>query len=169
MNELPKIVGIDANVLVLWNGEETDRRLRVQHLFDRLDRAKGKLIIPTPALAEFLVHADQAGLDIVALLQKRSSVIIGSFDTAAAFEASQMDAAALGRRNKRDGSDEPWQRVKLDRQVVAVAKVHGARLIVSDDDGVRKVARRQGIEVMTVEELPFPDEKRQAPLPIPRA
>ncbi len=136
---------------------------------ERLDKVKGKLIIPTPALAEYLVHADQAGLDTVALLQKRASVTIANFDTAAAFETSQMDAAALGRGNKRDGAEEPWQRVKIDRQVVAVAKVHGARLIVSDDEGVRKAAARQGIAVMSIDELHFPDDKRQSPLPIPPA
>lgn len=167
MKDVPKIVGIDANVLVIATGPECDRKLRIQHLMERIDKVKGKVIIPTPALAEYLVHADQSGLDTVASLQKQASVTIANFCTAAAFETSQMDAAALARGNKRDGADEPWQRVKLDRQIVGVAKVHGAKLIISDDDGVRKAAARQGIATMGVDELPFPDSKRQAPLPMP--
>lgn len=167
MNAPPKIVAIDANIIVAAVGPDCDRKTRVLHLLDQLDRQKGKLIIPTPALAEYLVHADQAGLATVNALQRRASVKVASFDLAAAFEASQMDAAALGRGNKRDGGDAAWQKVKIDRQIVAVAKVHSARLIVSDDDGVRKVAARLGIDVMSVDGLPFPDSERQTPLPIP--
>lgn len=167
MKDLPKIVGIDANVLVTAIGPDSDRKKQVLHLLDRLDKLKGKVIIPTPALAEYLVHADQAGLATVNALQKRASIKIADFDTAAAFETSQMDGAALARGNKRDGADQPWQKVKFDRQIVAVAKVHGAKLIISDDDGVRKVAARQGISTMNVDELAFPDSERQAPLPIP--
>lgn len=167
MKAVPKIVCIDANVIVAAVGPDNDRRKRITHLIEQLDKQKGKLIIPTPALAEYLVYADQAGLATVNALQRRSSVVFGTFDLPAAFEASQMDAAALGRGNKRDGSNAGWQKVKFDRQIVAVAKVHSAKLIVSDDDGVHKAAARLGIDVTSVDDLPFPDSERQAPLPIP--
>lgn len=162
----PRIVGVDANFLI-FNRESTgDRRERIDHFLSRIDKAKGKVIIPTPAIAEYLVLADKAGLALLEALQKRASVVVASFDIAAAYEASQFDAAALGRRDKRDGSEEPWQRIKIDRQIVAIAKTHGAKLIVSDDSGVRDAAARAGIPSSSVDELPLPDHARQKKLPI---
>ena len=35
--------------------------------------------------------------------------------------------------NKKDGSGEPWAKIKYDRQIVAIAKVIGASAIYSDD------------------------------------
>jgi predicted nucleic acid-binding protein len=166
MDSLPKIIAIDANVLVCLCEKSGDRKEKIDHLIAQLDKSKGKVVIPTPSIAEFLVHADQAGLGILEALQKRSSVFIASFDLAAAYENSQMDAAALGRKDKRDGSKEAWQKIKVDRQIVAIAKTQGAKFIVSDDDGVRASAARTGIKAKKIDELPLPDSAIQTKLPM---
>jgi hypothetical protein len=82
------------------------------------------------------------------------------------YENSQMDAAALGRNNKRDGGKAAWQKIKIDRQIVAIAKTQGAKFIVSDDDGVRASAARAGIKAQKIDELPLPDSARQTKLPM---
>lgn len=166
MEPLPQIVAIDANVLICNCEASGDRKEKVAHLLARLDKAKGKVIVPTPAIGEFLVQADQAGIAILQALQGRSSVVVASFDLAAAYEASLMDAAALGRGNKRDGSEQAWQKVKIDRQNVAIAKSQGAKLIVSEDKGVRDAAARVGIRAVAIDDLPLPDHARQTKLPI---
>ncbi len=166
MDELPTIVAIDANVLVCACQKKGDRREKVWHLLDSLDKKKGKIAIPTPAIAEFLVRADQAALGILDALQKKASITIASFDLAAAHENALLDAAAIGRQDKKDGSDEHWQKVKIDRQIVAIAKANGAKLIVSDDAGVRANATRAGIRSLKIDELPIPDHARQRKLPI---
>jgi hypothetical protein len=77
-------------------------------------------------------------------------------------------AAILGPQgDKKDGSDEPWQKIKVDRQVVAIGKVHGAMLAVSQDKGVRTAALRSGMQACTIEELPFDPDDAQAKLPLP--
>ncbi|WP_140726570.1 PIN domain-containing protein [Pseudomonas sp. Hp2] len=166
MDDLPAIVAIDANVLVCACQKKGDRREKVWHLLESIDKKKGKVTIPTPAIAEFLVHADQAALAVLDALQKKASISIANFDLGAAHENAQLDAAAIGRKDKRDGSEQPWQKVKIDRQIVAIAKANGAKLIVSDDAGVRANATRVGIRAMQIDDLPIPDHARQRKLPI---
>lgn len=166
MEEFPRIVAVDANFLICLCEKAGDRWEKSMYLLERLDKVKGKLIIPTPALAEFLVFADDAAIAIMDTLAKRSSVEVSSFDTAAAFEAANMDAAAIGRKNKRDGRQEPWQKIKVDRQNVAVARAKGAAMIISDDKGVRDAATRVGIRSSDIDDLALPDHARQAKLPI---
>ena len=166
MDALPKIIAVDANFLICNSESSGDRKEKVGHLLARVDKANGKVIIPTPAIAEYLVHADKAGITLLDLLQKRSSVVIANFDLPAAYEAALIDAAALGRKDKRDGSDQAWQKIKVDRQIVAIAKSQGAKLIVSDDGGVRDAAARVGISAVSIDDLPLPEHARQTKLPI---
>lgn len=65
------------------------------------------------------------------------------------------------RGDKKHGSKSAYQKVKFDRQIVAIAKSRNARLIVSDDDSLRRVALSVGLQVSTAEELPIPDDARQ--------
>lgn len=166
MDDVPAVVAVDTNVLACFCETSGDRKDKVTHLLSRIDKAKGRVIIPTPAIAEFLVHADQAGLSVLDALQNSASAYVANFDLAAAYENSLMDAAAIGRGDKRDGSLSPWQKIKIDRQVVAIAKTQGAKLIVSDDDGVCAAALRVGIRSTKIDDLPLPDSSRQAKLPI---
>lgn len=166
MDDLPVVVAVDANVLVCSCENDGERKEKVLNLLAQIDKRKGRLIIPTPAIAEFLVNAEQAGLGVLDALQKKSSVYVANFDLSAAHECALMDAAALGRKDKRDGMDQAWQKVKFDRQIVAIAKANGAKLIVSDDAGVRANAVRVGIRAMSIDELPIPDHARQVKLPI---
>lgn len=166
MDVVPTIVAVDMNVLACFCETSGERKEKVVHLLSRIDKAKGRVIIPTPAIAEFLVYADQAGLSVLDSLQGSASAYVASFDLAAAYENSLIDAAAIGRGDKRDGSALPWQKIKVDRQVVAIAKTHGAKLIVSDDDGLCAVATRVGIRSVKIDDLPLPDGSRQVSLPI---
>lgn len=158
----PRIVALDANALVCLCAPDTDlSRLKLMHLVESVDKLRGKILLPTPAVAEFLVLADQAALAVLDGLKRKASVLPAPFDLAAAFELSQMDAACIGRGDKRDGSPREWQKIKIDRQLVAIAKRFGAQLIVSEDGDVRAAALRAGIAMSSVGDLPIPDEARQ--------
>lgn len=63
------------------------------------------------------------------------------FDRAAAFECAQLDRAALGTNDKKDGLSTSWQKIKIDRQIVATGKAHGASLVISGD-GTHPTKRR---------------------------
>jgi hypothetical protein len=162
--DIPGMVAIDCNALIALCSPESDRRTKLEHVLQQLDKAKGKLLIPIPAVAEFLVHADQASLAVHDALLRKSAIRVGNFDLRAAHENALMDGAALGRGNKKDEVDAPWQKIKIDRQIVAIARAEGARLIISDDAGVRAAALRVGMSAMSVDEIPLPDSARQVPL-----
>jgi hypothetical protein len=77
-----------------------------------------------------------------------------------------MTRAALEQGDKRGGVDAPWNKIKFDRQIVAVAKVAGVTAIYSDDRQLRAFAEQQGLRVMGLADLPLPREP-ELPLPPP--
>jgi hypothetical protein len=62
-------------------------------------------------------------------------------------------------KGKKGGSDAPYQKVKFDRQIVAIAKVNRAHTIYSDDADVRKFATKAGIKAVPTWDLPIPPSK----------
>lgn len=75
-----------------------------------------------------------------------------------------MTREALRAGDKRGGSAEPWQKVKYDRQIIAIARVYGANLIYSDDDGIKTFADQIGLTVVRTWELPLPPADKQIQL-----
>lgn len=74
----------------------------------------------------------------------------------AAVELASMTREAIRAGDKKDGSLSPWQKVKIDRQIIAIARVRGATRIYSDDEGVATFAERIGIEVVQTWKMPLP-------------
>jgi len=165
----PKRILVDANFLVAWfdRGTSTADRARIEYFVDQAEKAKSRIIVPTPAIAEYLVKADVAGIEMVNKLDRKTYVLIAPFDMTSAFECSQLDRAAIGAGDKRDGVTEPWQKIKIDRQIVAIGKANGASLVVSDDDGVRNNALRVGMRASSIAQLELPKSALQAPLSFP--
>ena len=138
---------------------------RIEHLIQQLDKAKTKIIIPTPALSEALVRAGAAASQqIIEHLQKYSVFRIEPFDTRAAIEVAAMTRDALDSGKKRGGSATTWAKIKYDRQIVAIAKVCGATTIYSDDRDVRSLAKGTKISVVGLADLSLPAEKAQLDL-----
>lgn len=166
-NNFPQRIAVDANFLVAHADPSTsaDDRARIDHLFAQAEKTRSIVIIPMPALAEFLVGAEVAGLEVLDRLERRTFVQAVPFDRAAAFECALIDRAALGgSKDKKDGTDLPWQKIKVDRQVVAIAKAKGAQMIISADGGVRNNALRIGMTAVSLQELELPESARQIKL-----
>jgi hypothetical protein len=145
------------------DGTPVDRaKERIEYLVQRLSKDKSKIIIPTPALSEALVKAGAAASQqIVEELQKYAVFSVEPFDTRAALEVAAMTREALAGGNKKGKSNAPWQKVKYDRQIVAIAKVHGATEIYSDDEDVAAICARAKIRVVRLVDLPLPPENPQ--------
>ena len=161
MNE---VVALDTNCLAMLSSpREGDKlnRARLEHLLDEVGKAGGRIIIPAPVFAEFLVGINEAASEWINEFDKRRHVLVAPFDRRAAFECSLLDKAALNTGDKKGGRPEPWQRIKVDRQIVAVAKVCQVTTIVTNDGGVRATAMTAGLIVRRLEELPLPDSARQ--------
>lgn len=166
------MVVFDASILLFLFDAGTPASVprakeRVEHLIDRLTIAGEKIVIPTPALSECLVHAGSAGLEYLAILEKQSCFRIAGFDERAAIEAAIRIFDARQRRQRKGGNhDASRTKIKFDRQITAIAAVEGATAIYSDDGDIRGYAREAGIEAYQLSDLALPPEDPQAALPL---
>lgn len=166
MKALPKVILVDANFIVAYVSPKTnaDDRARIDHFIDSAEKTKSKIVFPMPAIAEFLVGADLAGVDFLNRLDRKTFFIMADFNRAAAFELAQIDRAAMNVGDKKDETDAPWQKIKVDRQIVAIGKSLGAGLVISGDRSVRNNALRVGMAGKTIQELELPEAAKQQKL-----
>jgi len=142
-------------------------KARVTALLQALAREKAVVVVPTPVLAE-LFSRDEAGMGpFLRLLRSSGNFRIAAFDERAAVELAALNRQALAAGDKKDGVDQPWQKIKVDRQIVAIAKVQGASKIFTTDPGLASVARRSGIEAVDLADVPIPEAERQYTLALP--
>jgi predicted nucleic acid-binding protein len=159
------MVVFDASILLLVLEENARAsvpraRERVEYLIETLSKTGEKIIIPTPALSECLVHAGvtvaPAYLDIIG---KQSCYRVASFDERAAVEAAVRTHEARQRGAASTGASRA--KIKFDRQIVAIAAVEGATAVYSDDRDVIAYAKEAGMEGYRLEDLPLPPEDSQ--------
>jgi predicted nucleic acid-binding protein len=134
---------------------------RVEQLIDDLDAAKERIIIPAPALSEFLVLAGNDGPQYLSEIALQSHLYIQPFDQMAAIELAAMELLSRKKGGKRHPLPVtiPWQKVKFDRQIVAISKLHQCKAIYSDDGDVRRIAEDVGIKTISTWELNLPKSK----------
>lgn len=159
------MVVFDTNILIALVADDTDPddRARLDGLIKDLVEAKTYVGIPTPALAEFLVDAEQATADIYTTLRRRNAIRVLPFDERAAMEAAII-ARAVRQQGRKPRGQKSAQQVKVDRQIVAIAKAAGADALYSDDDALRREAQSFGVPAYSVNEIPLPAAARQRPL-----
>jgi hypothetical protein len=138
-------------------------RERIDQLVTDLDKSHTKVIIPTPALSEILVYADNAGPKYLEQLHQSRAFKIEPFDERAAAEVAIRIRSDIKKHSKKRGRqvEETWAKVKFDRQIVAIAKVNGVSALYTDDHGVRTFAEESGISVFGIIDLPLPGSMSQ--------
>ena len=131
---------------------------RIERLVDDLHASNERVVIPTPALCEFLVLAEDYAQQYLSDLANQPSFYVRPFDQMAAVELAAMELLARRKGGKRlpTSLGTPWQKVKYDRQIVAISKVHQVHTIYSDDNDIRVIAENEGIKVIPCWELPLP-------------
>lgn len=137
---------------------------RIALLISELSRAKTKIILPTPALSEFFIKAGAALSEYHRRLRSMTAFRIAPFDEKAAIECALMNSAAIASGDKRAGIQAEWQKVKFDRQILAIARAEGASKLYTDDLKLQQQASAYGVEVAGIADLPLPQEDRQRPL-----
>lgn len=173
------MVIFDANFLLLLLDPDVDIPMdpvsgrpltrakdRVEHLISILSQQRETIGIPTPVIAEVLVHAGAAGQDYLAVIGNSSKFRILPFDLRAAVEVAAMSAAAIATGDKKSGISSPWQKVKIDRQITAIGVMERATTIFADDMDVARLAKAAGIEVINSWSLPLPPEDLQGRLDV---
>lgn len=164
------IVVVDSSALILLinpaanppndptTGQPLHRaRERIEHYLASM-APSDTIIIPTPVLAEALVKAGNAAGDIIAKINGHARLRVAPFDMRAAMETAAMTQDAFARGHKASGSGVPWQKVKVDRQIIAIARVAGSGLILADDHKLVEFARFLGMTAKSTWELDLPPE-----------
>lgn len=135
---------------------------RVEYLQKCLSDEKSKILIPTPALSEFLVNAGSALEKYVDDISNESCFAVVPFSEMAAIEAAVATYHAKQHRRTLDDAEKAaWQRVKIDIQILAIAKVNKVDVIYTTDRGVVAQAGPMGVAVIHLSELPLPPEDPQ--------
>jgi predicted nucleic acid-binding protein len=133
---------------------------RIAALLNQLSIDGERIIIPTPVLAEVLVLVGSAGPEYVRLLDKSARFEVVPFDVRSAIENAAAVASAIAKGDKRSGLDKatPWQKIKIDRQIVAIAKTRNAKAIYSTDSDIATLAREANLKVCHLADIPVPDD-----------
>lgn len=131
---------------------------RLKGLLEDIQAANGQLVIPVQVIGEYISGAGQAGQELLGKFLRNRLIKVASFDYVAALECAIMDRTAIASGNKRTplGREVSWQKIKIDRQIVAIAKVLNVARIISADGDIPKIAKSVGIPCLTAEDLPLP-------------
>jgi hypothetical protein len=130
-------------------------------MLDELQTKKEQIVIPAPVYAEFLVFAGKDGPAYQEKIKKNSVFRIEPFGELAAIELAMMELTARSSSSKRgSATTSEWQKVKIDRQIVAVAKVCHAVAIYSNDEDVSAHAKDWNIKCVSVTDLPAAPQGR---------
>src|SRR5438045_3252311 len=133
---------------------------RIEKLLEDLDADNERIILPTPALCEFLVLAGKDGPAYLDKIHESKTLLVKPFDELAAIELAAIEYESRSRGDKRGGVTASWAKVKFDRQIVAVTKANGAKRIYTDDEDIIKFAAKAGLEVISTWNLPLPAAKQ---------
>lgn len=157
-------VVFDASVLIdLFNKRLTgDRRVRLDHLVASLKKQRTPVLIPTPALAEFLVKAGKAKEAYLQEITNRSAFSLVPFDQRAAIECALLLEEAWSRTQQGKVNHTKF---KFDWQIVSIAASRNATAIYSDDSDISNAANRVGIPVYKTDALPIPANALQRDIP----
>ncbi|MFZ1110613.1 MAG: type II toxin-antitoxin system VapC family toxin [Rhodomicrobium sp.] len=160
------MVAFDASFLIPLfdpkaNEPEPGARRKLNYLFAELEKAKARIVVPTPALSEYLVRAGDAGAQYQTEMSKHSVFRIADFDVRAAVETAEMIRQSLNAGDKKSGLKTGWHQIKFDRQIIAIARVEGVGRIYSNDPDFKKLVGPDGPQVLAFADLPSPPEEGQ--------
>lgn len=136
---------------------------RAESVVVMLQKARRKIIIPAPACAELLTVIGPTAEQYVSLVSRSRIFAIGDFDARGAAELAFLNRDQFSFQDDRTKA-EPYQKRKVDRQILAICRVYGATDLYTDDHSLANLARLCGITPIGIAEIPIPDGARQGKL-----
>jgi hypothetical protein len=138
---------------------------RVRGLIDDLEKQQARIIVPTPALSEIMVQAGvQAGQNWLAIMNKSKVFKVVPFDAKSAIEVAIMAGHTVKGEAAKEATRETYAKLKYDRQIVAIAHTEAATVFYTDDRRQQNLAKRLGMTVRGLADLPIPTEWAQPSL-----
>lgn len=136
---------------------------RAESVIVSAQKARRKIIIPAPACSELLTVIGPTAEQYINLVSRSRIFEIGNFDAKCAAELAILNRDAFLHQDEKDKA-EPYQKRKVDRQIIAICKVYGATELYTDDKGLANRARLCGVTPIGIAEIPIPDSARQGTL-----
>jgi len=143
----------------------THSKERIDALVAELGKERTRIIVPTPVLSEVLIGAgSRAAEEIVDQLEKHAVFRVEPFDKLAAIENAAMGRTDLARPKAQRDAAATYAKLKFDRQILSIARVHQATTIYTDDLDLRALAMKAGLTVVGLADLPLPTAMHQTEL-----
>ena len=133
---------------------------RVEGLINDLSKARKKIVIPAPVAAEILTVIGPTNTDYLSIINRSKVFEVVPLDAKAAVELAFLNRDAFGTRDKKSKA-QPFQKVKVDRQILAICKVAGCDTLYTDDKSLIGCAKLCGIATVRLCDLPIPESARQ--------
>jgi hypothetical protein len=149
-NDLPPLLNPETRL------EVQNVREKVEHLVGELNGKGTRILIPTPVLAEYYTRWGIASDAVFKTMNQSSKFQVVPFDERAAIEVGMMFHSAIQQGDKKSGSESPWQKVKYDRQIVAIARTNSASTVYSNDKDICKWSKELGMKAISVWDLKDP-------------
>lgn len=144
---------------------ETDKPVeaakeRADGLVQDLQKSRRKIVLPTPACAELLTAIGPDAQQYINTVSRSRVFEIASFDARCAAELALLNRDTFAAHDKKNNL-EPYQKIKLDRQIIAICKVSGVTVIYTDDHGLSKRAKMCGIDAIGIAAIRIPEDSKQ--------
>lgn len=156
---------VDASILIAYFSPKTpeERKLRLRGLFETLDKARLRIVVPTPALCEFIALAGDAAEEYRQWIARSRAIQIAPFGVRACNECAIMIRQAKTAGDKRNEAA-TWAKAKFDWQIMAIAKAEGVTTVYAEDGDLVRLGKRFGITVQRIDDLPIPENLKQRAL-----
>ena len=136
---------------------------RAETIVAKVEKERRKIILPAPACAELLTAIGPDAQQYLNVVSRSRVFEVGNFDPRGAAELALFNRGVFADADTKDGL-EPYQKRKVDRQIIAICKVYGATELYTDDKGMANRARMCGITPISLSEIGVPDTVRQGEL-----
>ena len=136
---------------------------RAESVIASIEKAKRRIILPAPAVAELLSAIGPDAQQYLNVISRSRVFEIGSFDARCAQELALLNRSVFLSTDEKD-KKEPYQKRKVDRQIIAICKVNGVTELYSDDFGLSNIARLCGVTPVGLHEIPIPESAKQGSL-----
>lgn len=137
-----------------------DAKRRAENLVATLGKTRQKIIIPTPAVAELLTAIGPSAQEYFSIVARSRLFEVAAFDSRCAIELAYLNREVFAISDPKN-PDEVYQKIKVDRQIIAIFKVAGVENIYTDDAGFARRARLCGMIPILTSELELPPKDRQ--------
>jgi len=139
---------------------------RAEFLVESLAKSRQKIVIPTPAQAELLTAIGPDAQQYFDIIARSRLFELASFDPRCAIELAILNRGIFAAQDLKNPS-EAYQKIKVDRQIIAVFLVAGVKDVYTDDEGMVRRARLCGLNPITTAQLVLPTADMQLEMKYP--